>query len=138
MSETDFANHPPRCVLRSLLIDEHRVHTFHYCPLFLHSTSSLLKLCTNPTHTKMLSFSTAKEVKSAANATGAVFLDVRNDYEIQDSKLTSRPFLHVTCTPMDCSELAAKAGELLPNKYGKLGCLRPSHARGDVLILRLT
>ena len=68
----------------------------------------------------MSSFSTAEEVKSAANATGVVFLDVRNDDEIRESRLTSRPFLNVSCTPMDCSELSARAAELLPDKDGKM------------------
>lgn len=67
----------------------------------------------------MSSQSTAEEVKSAANATGAIFLDVRNDGEVMASKLTSRPFVHVSCTPTDCSELMARADALLPNKDGE-------------------
>lgn len=95
-------------------------------PLFNHSTISFHK---TKSHKTMFSFSTAEEVKSAANATGVVFLDVRNDYEIQDSKLTSRPFLNVTCTPMDCSELTAKASELLPDKDGTFDNSHPFHPR---------
>jgi hypothetical protein len=66
----------------------------------------------------MSSLSTVDQVKSAADAPGALFLDVRNDAEVEESRLTSRPYLHVSCTPDDCSELTARADELLPDKNG--------------------
>ena len=66
----------------------------------------------------MSSHSTAEQLKSAAVAPGALFLDVRNDAEVKESPLTSRPYLHVSCMPDDCSELTARADELLPDKNG--------------------
>jgi hypothetical protein len=66
----------------------------------------------------MSSYSTADQVKTAADAPGALFLDVRNDAEVKEVRLTSRPYLHVSCTPDDCSELMARANELLPDKNG--------------------
>jgi hypothetical protein len=67
----------------------------------------------------MSSLSTAEQVKSAANAPGAVFLDVRNDAEVKEARLVSKPFLHVSCTLDDSSELEAKADNILPDKNGK-------------------
>ncbi len=66
----------------------------------------------------MSSHSTAEQLKLAAVAPGALFLDVRNDAEVKESPLTSRPYLHVSCMPDDCSELTARADELLPDKNG--------------------
>ena len=66
----------------------------------------------------MSSYSTAEQLKSAAVAPGALFLDVRNNAEVKESPLTSRPYLHVSCMPDDCSELTARADELLPDKNG--------------------
>jgi hypothetical protein len=69
---------------------------------------------------------TADQVKSAADAPGAVFLDVRNGAEVKEARLSSRPFLNVSCTLDDCSELMARADELLPDKNGM--CVRSAFA----------
>jgi hypothetical protein len=83
----------------------------------------------------MSSLSTAEQVKSAANAPGVLFLDVRNDAEVEESRLTSRPFLHVSCTPDDCSELTARAEELLPDKNGTYCVMRFSfHFPGRIVL----
>ncbi|KAL3782859.1 hypothetical protein ACHAW5_010625 [Stephanodiscus triporus] len=63
-----------------------------------------------------MGYATADQVKSAADGPGAVFLDVRNAAEVKEAWLASRPFLHVSCTLDDCSELMARADELLPDK----------------------
>lgn len=66
----------------------------------------------------MSSFSTANEVKAAAETPASVFLDVRTDEEIQEARLVSRPFVHVSCSPSgDCSELVATANKILPDKH---------------------
>jgi hypothetical protein len=59
-------------------------------------------------------------VKAASEKEGAIFLDVRTVDEVKESCLEYRPFLHVSCTPEDCSELMTKADELLPDRNGKL------------------
>jgi hypothetical protein len=66
-------------------------------------------------------------VKEASENQAAVFLDVRTGDEIKEAHLKSRPFLHVSCTPDDCSELMAKADELLPNKNGTLLLVNVQH-----------
>ena len=66
----------------------------------------------------MASFNTPDEVKSAAAEPGAVFLDVRTQAELKEESLTAKPFKHATCSLGDCSELMAKAEELLPDKNG--------------------
>jgi hypothetical protein len=68
----------------------------------------------------MASISPPHLVKDASDKQGAIFLDVRRGDEIQEASLKSRPFLHVSCTPDDCSDLMAKSDELLPDKNGML------------------
>lgn len=60
---------------------------------------------------------TPDQIKSAAEEPGAVFLDVRTKEEVEEERL-SMPFEHATCSLSDCSELIAKAEQLLPNKNG--------------------
>lgn len=64
----------------------------------------------------MPSYSTPDQVKAAAEEPGAVFLDVRTHSELKESSLTSRPFHHAVCSLDDCSELMAKAEELMSDK----------------------
>lgn len=59
-------------------------------------------------------------MKAESEKEGVVFLDVRRGDEINQAALKSRPFLHVSCTPDDCSELMSKADEILPDKNGML------------------
>mmetsp|Transcript_31537 Transcript_31537/g.66334 ORF Transcript_31537/g.66334 Transcript_31537/m.66334 type:complete len:105 (-) Transcript_31537:201-515(-) len=63
----------------------------------------------------MSSISTPNQVKAAADVPGAVFLDVRTDAEVKEAQL-SRPFHHARCSLDDCSELMAKADQLMPEK----------------------
>eukprot|EP00579_Thalassiosira_antarctica_P008646 CAMPEP_0201887950 /NCGR_PEP_ID=MMETSP0902-20130614/26265_1 /ASSEMBLY_ACC=CAM_ASM_000551 /TAXON_ID=420261 /ORGANISM="Thalassiosira antarctica, Strain CCMP982" /LENGTH=105 /DNA_ID=CAMNT_0048418037 /DNA_START=59 /DNA_END=376 /DNA_ORIENTATION=+ len=64
----------------------------------------------------MASFSTPDQVKAVVDEPGAVILDVRTEDELKEEQLTSRPFHHMSCHVEDCSELMAKAEQLLPDK----------------------
>lgn len=68
----------------------------------------------------MSSYSTPDQVNAAADEPGAVFLDVRTGAELKEAQLTSRPFHHITCSLDDCSELMARAEELMRDKNGTL------------------
>ena len=59
-------------------------------------------------------------VKAASEKQGAVFLDVRTDDEIKEVPLSSKPVQHVSCTLEDCTELMARAEELMPDKNGNV------------------
>mmetsp|Transcript_40949 Transcript_40949/g.87228 ORF Transcript_40949/g.87228 Transcript_40949/m.87228 type:complete len:104 (+) Transcript_40949:133-444(+) len=58
----------------------------------------------------------ADEVKAAVDEPGAIILDVRTKEELEEEQLTSRRFHHASCHMEDCSELMAKAGQLMPDK----------------------
>ena len=62
--------------------------------------------------------SSPDEVKAAAAEPNAIILDVRTAEEVKEDQLTSRPFHHLSCHMEDCSELMAKAEELMPDKNG--------------------
>lgn len=64
----------------------------------------------------MTSINSPDEVKAAAAEPGAVFLDVRREDELKEARLTSKPFVHAMCSLDDCSELMAKAEQLMPDK----------------------
>mmetsp|Transcript_4554 Transcript_4554/g.7597 ORF Transcript_4554/g.7597 Transcript_4554/m.7597 type:complete len:106 (+) Transcript_4554:146-463(+) len=64
----------------------------------------------------MTSFSTPDEVKAAVDVSGAIILDVRTKEELEEEQLTPRKFRHASCHLDDCSELMAKAEELMPDK----------------------
>jgi phage shock protein E len=63
-----------------------------------------------------MSYSTADEVKAAANAPGVSYLDVRTEAEVKVTSLAPKPFHNVSCLGGDCTELTAKASTLMPDK----------------------
>ena len=56
------------------------------------------------------------EILAAANEPGSVLFDCRTPEEVKESKLESRPFINISCTLEDCSELIKKADQLFPDK----------------------
>ena len=63
-----------------------------------------------------MSYSTADEVKAAANTPGVSYLDVRTEAEVKVTSLAPKPFHNVSCLGGDCTELTAKASTLMPDK----------------------
>ena len=55
------------------------------------------------------------EILAAANEPGSLLFDCRTPEEVKDAKL-SRPFVNISCTLDDCSELLSKADKLFPDK----------------------
>ena len=64
----------------------------------------------------MPSSHTPDEILAAANTPGSILFDCRTPEEVKDAKHESRPFVNISCTLDDCSELVSEAEKIFPDK----------------------